>query len=372
MLLEFVDLTHRRLLALLQSALWNKAADDALFTDMEEEDWHQLFKAAVAHGVMAIAFDGIMREPTKHLLPRSLKITWAANVEAVEQRYNYKAAVAAELAAMLSGESVPVMLFKGLALAQDYPIPQHREFGDLDIYLFGQARKGEQVLIKQGVKKEKTQQKHVVLSYKGVPIENHHYFLNLQNLSYVCRLEQYLQESLQKNVRFNQVPKGQLLYPPTDFHALFLVCHALRHFTRETNLRTLCDWAVFLYANKEKIDLTAYRAVLAEAGWLKAADAFTAITMELFGLDAETALNCQRCPALEEKMLNGILYPVQMPESPSAWQSIKFYYRRIKEERWKYELLYPGRYGRRIAHSVFFHLFHPIRTLKQLKLCSNS
>ena len=367
MLITLVDVMCRRLLALLQSALWNKPLDSDLFAGMEEEDWHKLYRTAVEHGVMALAFDGLMQEQAKFTLPRKLKLMWAANVETLEQRYNRQRAVAAELTAMLRSEDIPMLLFKGLALAALYPIPQHREFGDLDIYLFGQYRKGEQCMIKHGVQKGKRPniEKHSSLCYKGVPLENHRCFFNEQSLKSIRHLEHCLQECLKQEVSLLQ-SSPQLLYPPADFHALFLICHALNHFTRCINLRYLCDWTVFLTANSGKINVASYRAALSEAGWLKAADALTAITVELFNLDSEVALMCQRDAVLEEKMLTDLLHAPREPESSSAWAKIKFYCWRMKNERWKHELLYPGYYGYKLWHAFLFRLRHPVSFFTQL------
>jgi len=368
MLITLVDIIYRRLLALLQSALWNKPVDSDLFAGMEEEDWYKLFRTTIEQGVMALTFDGIMREPAKFTLPRKLKLTWAANVENLEQRYNRQRAVAGELTAILKNEDIPMLLFKGLALAEHYPIPQHREFGDLDIYLFGQDREGEQCMLKHGVQKGKhpNTEKHSALQYKGVPIENHHYFLSEQHLKHVRQLKNCLRERVGQDVPLRQALPEQLLFPPADFHALFLICHTLRHFTRCINLRYLCDWAVFLTANSGKIDVASYRAALSEAGWLKPADAFTAITVELFNLDAEVALMCQPDAVLEEKMLNDLLHAPRKPASSSAWAKIKFYYWRMMSERWKYELLYPGRWSYWLLHSFFFHLRHPVSFFTRL------
>jgi len=367
MLIELVDVTHRRLLTLLQSALWNKPPDGGLFVAMEEDDWQKLFCAAASHGVIALALDGIMRAPENLTLPRKLKITWAANVDAIERRYDYKTAVAEELAVLLGKETVPVMLFKGMALAAYYPIPRHREFGDLDIYLFGKEQEAAQCLVKHGAKKEKYQnKKHINLSYKGVPVELHCFFLGAYHLKKVRRLENRLLKSLQQDLPPHQIRMGQLLHPPANFHALFLICHTLRHFTQGINFHALCDWAVFLHANKGLIAVEAYRSALAEAGWLKIADAFTALTVTLIGPESEVAPDCQRDRDLEEKILTDILNPVLMPKQPSFRGKIKYYYRRLVSERWKNELIYPRQYGHRIISSLFFHLRHPRYTFAKL------
>jgi hypothetical protein len=249
---------------------------------MEEKDWENLFQMATREGVLAIALDGAMCLPA--ILQPSVRqrIAWGLLVEQAEKKYRSRQSVAEELAGMFGREQVRMLILKGLSLSVFYPIPAHREFYDLDIYLFGNHKKGDQLLKEAGAVSTKYAScKHTACSYKGVRIENHAHLLNVHVSKKIDRVEKRLLEMLSRDGRIRESRPGEILFPPPDFSALFFMMHALQHLSfGPLRLRMICDWAVFLRANREQIDFNAYRNNLQEAGLLAIADAFSVITGE--------------------------------------------------------------------------------------------
>ena len=56
-------------------------------------DWDAIYKECVRHGVLAIAWDGLLRLVEENVIPssklpeRRLKIQWGINVKRIEQQY---------------------------------------------------------------------------------------------------------------------------------------------------------------------------------------------------------------------------------------------------------------------------------------------
>ena len=355
---EILTRPQQAFFILLRAGIWNQNPEDDLFLDFSELEWKEVYRSSIEQGIMALVFDAVMRLPDELRPPRSLKVNWTLNVEFQEKNYARQEDVACVLAENFSKVDIRMFLFKGLSLAQFYPIPSHREFGDLDIYLFGKYKEGNRSLIRQGSAKKHSDPKHTSFYFRGNSIENHAFFISVHRYSHLKRLNDKLILLSEKSS--NIIIPDKPLLPVPDFNALFIMTHILLHFPSSIVIRHLCDWAVFLEANKENIDFVNYKNTLSEAGLLKAADAFTSLTVRFLGLNPESAplFNCD--PALEDKILLNILNPlILQKQNPSLWDIVAFKYRMLKYRRWKYELINPDRYGVFILNSILFYLRHP-------------
>lgn len=54
------------------------------------------------------------------------------------------------MAAVFAENGIRLLLLKGLGLSRNYPVPAHRECGDIDIYLFGASDEGDRLLLQMG------------------------------------------------------------------------------------------------------------------------------------------------------------------------------------------------------------------------------
>ncbi|GHV71741.1 hypothetical protein FACS189420_7800 [Bacteroidia bacterium] len=356
------DRIFGQLLSLLQSTLFGLAPAESRFAGMDASAWDSLYRRAAKEGVLAIAFEGMLRLPENCHPPRMLKLTWSAGVNNIEQKHAYFTKVANELAALFGEQGIRMLTFKGITLAQYYPVPSHREFGDLDIYLFDKKKEGDRLLRKWNAQENRqTSYKHSVFKYKGVPIENHACFLNIRDSSEIAALNTRL-IALAEAIRRN-VSDEKLLFPSPDFMALFFMVHAITHFQRQLPaLRYFYDWAVFLHANKGKWDMSRYCEALSGTGFRKMAGVFTAIAVDCLGLPPDEAPPFERDNALQEKILTAMFHPLSFPENDkqNIWKILVYKYHRFMDRRWRYNLVNPGAfYYRMILRSIFFHLRNP-------------
>ena len=184
------------------------------------------------------------------LIPRTLKLGWAYNTEIIGQRYDRTEKNAIEMAELLAREGISVLVFKGLSMSMYYPVPEHRECGDIDIWLFGQAEKGNRVAKAAGAKVEKENSKHDIIYFHGVPFENHKE-LTSELLNSRNRL---INKDLITRVKDDRTQPlfatDTLRTPSRVFDELYIPVHAAGHFVVEgISLRHLCDWALIVQAN---------------------------------------------------------------------------------------------------------------------------
>ena len=85
-----ITLNHtsvQMLLALLRASLHERDPEQAFFENASPEDWKLCYRIAAEQGVMAFAWDGVMKLPKALQPPRHVKLPWASAVDAYEQKY---------------------------------------------------------------------------------------------------------------------------------------------------------------------------------------------------------------------------------------------------------------------------------------------
>ena len=175
-------------------------------------------------------------------------------------------------------------LLKGLGLSRDYPVPAHRECGDIDIYLYGQSDKGDRILHEIGAHLYFDVPKHSEYVWDGVLIENHRTILNVRRNRTERELNALLVRLLEKDGTHGLVPGIQT--PPATFNAIFLIRHAAVHFQKEGIVPWhLCDWACFLTRHWDEIDHALFRTAMEDYRMDRFADLMTAAAVEYLGAE---------------------------------------------------------------------------------------
>lgn len=245
------------LLVLLRAALdEGRAVEGARFTEVPAEDWQACYRLAVKQGVMALAWDGVRKLPADVQPPKALRLAWAVAVERYEKRYSRYCRTLAELSAFYAVHGIVTVQLKGAGLSAYYPVPCHREGGDIDIFTCSANldvlsdkdanRLADRLMEEQGmaVDYEHTK-KHSMFYYKGIPVENHKTFVNAEMYRVAVQTDRLLKGLLQPVEA--ELDRGhRILVPSPAFNTVFLAFHAAQHYARGLALHHLCDWACLL------------------------------------------------------------------------------------------------------------------------------
>ena len=122
------------LFALLKAALQEQEPEVSLFEQATENDWKGCSRLSTQQGVVIMAWDGIVRLPLSLQPPQELKIAWALAVEKYERKYQHYCEVVCRLSAYYRQYDIQTLQLKGVGFSTLYPVPSHREGGDIDIY----------------------------------------------------------------------------------------------------------------------------------------------------------------------------------------------------------------------------------------------
>ena len=302
---------QKQFFILLRTGLWGGEANTADFP--ENTDWKAIFSLARQQTVEAIICDGLATLPANLQPEPALLYRWYAYTVKIEQSHELLNQRLLEIITFLQSEGLHPVLLKGQGIAQNYPIPNHRHCGDIDIYLNEKEYKtGYEAVQKLDINPEDEPDsiKHYHFKFKGVDIELHRMAAHLNNPIRNKRFQRWAKQHLSDiNLRRCNIGKVEVLLPPVNFDILFIFIHTFHHFIfGGVGLRQLCDWAICLHRFNSDIDLKILKQTLKSFGLVRAWNIFGFVAVKYLGLpEAEMPFYIKQNPKTAEKILSVIL-----------------------------------------------------------------
>ena len=322
-------------------------------------DWDEVEDLAMRQGLLGVVLDGVhnLAESTE-TIPYKKKLEWLGQVmQGYEPRYREYRNALAELAAFYNSHGYKMMVLKGYACGRDWPRPEHRPYGDIDIWLFGKQKEADAMLAKEtGIEIDSSHHHHTVFNWMGFTVENHYDFVNVYARRSSAVMEKVFKElGSEANLNHNEnensfgtrIPSvevgGEKVYfPSANMHALFLLKHCISHFVgANINLRQVLDWAFFVEKHTGEIDWKWLYEMIEKFHMKNFLNCINAICVENLGFDAAIFKGVPFNPSQKERVLADILTPAFTAKTPKKLiPRVFFKYRRWKGNSWKHELCY--------------------------------
>ena len=118
---------------LLKLSLWPGQNKEDLLSGFVQVKWEEVISFASRQGVIAVSYDGLNSTELLAAVPRMQKIGWELSVGFLEAREKRQREVIRELVSIFYKNGIELLLLKGIGLGENYPLPSHRECGDIDI-----------------------------------------------------------------------------------------------------------------------------------------------------------------------------------------------------------------------------------------------
>ena len=340
--------------------------------DFSKTNWGKLFRISVSQGVNAIAADGLqllLENPNNKELLKSLDVTplklqkmqWLGYSLTIERIYEQHKHVMSELAAFYRTHGIKMLVAKGYGLSLNYPVPNHRPLGDIDIWLFGEQKRGDNALSEKGVKIDYGHHHHTIFNYKGVTIENYSDFLcvpgHRKNASYERILKRLAYE---ESVRY-EINGEEIYYPSANFNALFILKHSATHFaSTEMNLRQLLDWGTFVLKHGRDVDWNFVVKVAKLYNLYHFMNCQNALCVDYLGFPLDVFPAFERNKELETRVLNDILSPEFNKKAPEGFlNGLLFKYERWRANVWKHKITFPESLTETLLTQLFAHIQKP-------------
>lgn len=318
------------------------------------KDWAEIIKSSNSQAVTALVIDGLQNyiESNPGCNPfvnetvgdKMKRIQWLGNIVAFERMYAKHEKTMANLAQLYATKDLRMMVLKGYGLSLDWPVPNHRSVGDLDIYNFGKWKEADDLVTKEhGIKVDEGHEHHTIFNFNGVPVENHYDFINTKAHRDAPKIETQLKMLAERESREIEVQGAKIYLPSADFNAIFLMRHMGQHFAGEhLNLRQVLDWGFFMRAHHNEVNWNKAINFLKEIGLRTFFNQINAICADYLGFSETCFPNIERNKELEERILMDILHPEFAEEKPTSglFPILSFKLRRWWHNRWKHPLVY--------------------------------
>lgn len=276
------DCQQNEMLSLLGNAL-----HDLPVQYVENEQWDTYFREYREQTVWALLMpiaDSIFRDAEK-------KIAYEDSVGQNVLSFYRLLEAQKQALAVLSAENIPAAVLKGAAAALNYPCPEYRCMGDIDLIVkpddFNRAYK---TLCDAGYQNENTLEdyrRHIGFrTPSGVELELHNHFSSSKNREQNALLDQMIYEAIDhcstEDVCGYPVP----VLPPL-INGLVLLGHINHHLGSGLGLRQIIDWMCFVQKYLDD-DLwnCAFREASGKIGMQKLAVITTAMCRKYLGMQS--------------------------------------------------------------------------------------
>lgn len=336
-------------------------------------DWDAVQSLANEQRLAAVVLDGIDCLIREGILPQDRdmepmqKKMWIGQVlQYYEYRFEQYRGTISEMAQFYNAHGFRMMVLKGLACALDWPKPEHRPSGDIDIWQFGQYLEADAILLSEkGISVDSSHHHHTVFYWRSFMVENHYDFINVHHHRSNAAFEKILKKLGEDDSHSIELNGAKVYLPSPDLHALFLLKHTMSHFASgEITIRQILDWGFFLEKHGDAVNWPYVMSVLEDFGMKELLGVFNAICVEDLGFTGSIfQVSCSTSEVdltLKERVLNEILSPEFTGDTPSALiPRIAFKYRRWRSNEWKHRLCYKENMWSAFWSGVWNHLLKP-------------
>ena len=312
-------------------------------------DWQSIKALADKQGLTAIIVDGIEQLPDTKRPPKEFLLQWIGEVfQNYDNRYKLYQRAISELAGWYNTHGYKMMVLKGYACSIDWPKPQYRPCGDIDIWLFGKQKEADAALAASSkfhdpsFKIDSGHHHHTVFDWCGFSVENHYDFVNVYAHKSSAELEKVFKELGEDDSHSVEVLGENVYLPSPNLHALFLIRHMVSHFAAaEISLRQVLDWAFFAEKHTKEVDWNWLTDLLEKYHMSEFFNCIDAICVEDLGFSPSIFPAVQFLPSMKEKVLNDILEPEYTAAEPKElFKRLVYKYRRWQGNAWKQEMCY--------------------------------
>lgn len=330
------------------------------------DGWKAMIDMSFDQGLAAITVDGYNNTRIADCLLETdesledMKYEWLGSVFQEEEECRKQKKVIEKLAEFYGRNNIRMMLLKGYGLAINFPVPEHRQVGDVDVYLFGKWKEADAEIAKLGIKVDNSHHHHSVFCYMGQMVEDHFDFVNIYSHLSSRKVEKRLKE-------LAEVPGEEILpnvfLPGPNLNALFVARHAAIHFASgELVLRQMLDWALLIRKLEKRLDWTVFWKDVDMMGMKDFVLVMVKIAVKYFGLERD----CFHLPEgwrsddrMAEKVLEDTLAGKKELAPKGFVSYLGWMLRRWWKSRWKHRIVYTDSLWSTFMVQVMSHLMKP-------------
>ena len=243
-------------LALLRAAIWNKD----VYADVHPDEVSKIVQLATFQGTGPLVFDQLLKLKNVEI-PATLRMQMKQQCMMSMMQQSTMLPILAQAWSAFENAGIHPVLLKGFALAQHYPQPYLRQWGDIDLYVGQKQYHDACAVLREAFPEAKHPEeefeflKHYNFVFGDTVLEMHRIsmaFAHPRDIKYYEKLEE---KYLTKNGPKIDLEGVTVTVPEDTFNVFFTFLHAWHHFCETgMNMKQVCDIAVLLHAKRDTID----------------------------------------------------------------------------------------------------------------------
>lgn len=277
--------------------------------------WRNVFSLAKSQSVLALVANAVMNDAAlASKVPDDTKMRLKSFVMANMAAHSILNNTLIRVVSLLNEAGINSVLLKGQGLARNYPVPELRQCGDIDLYV--QEEDYERVYnILSSVATEideissLSDGKHFHVTIGKILVEVHRFAEMLSSSSFNNVYQEYASAGLRDNLIVMNVAGVDVNTPSDNFNAFYIFYHLWHHFMTEgVGLRQLCDWMMFLHSRRGCLNADYLKTLLERMDLLVPWKTFGCILVNQLGMSAdEFPLYDSKFASKSRKVLERIL-----------------------------------------------------------------
>lgn len=283
--------SEQQFFSLLRSGLKGTEPEEVLFAG--PVDWAAIYAMADSQTVAPLVTDGIDRLPAARKPSIEILEPFLADVLATEMRNaaldHFSAVIFRKFKLK---KDIPVLMVKGQGLARLYPVPSHRQPGDIDLLVLpdGYRAVRDMLLAKaHDAEPEHTQILHQGMTFGNIEVEVHGTVSTLMSVRLDRKMAALMENMFAEKDFLTEDFEGVTIPMPGPlFNAVYILVHFLHHYwSGGVGLRQLIDWGIFVNRYYDSLDGRRLEAVLRDLGIFRIWQTFAGLSVSLLGADKD-------------------------------------------------------------------------------------
>lgn len=254
--------------------------------------WEEILRLAQTHAVLPLLYPLVEQG---YPLPESFRLCLEQESRRTVQQSYHLMFLTHYVVKGLEEAGIAAAVLKGAAAAGDYPVPELRKSGDVDVLLMEpeQLEKAERVLREMGFARkpgENGNHHEVWRTSEGIDVELHVMMAEPFDSEKINNFLKNQMDELCQRIRRDNVMGLDFPVLEKGDHAFQLLLHMLQHFLRAGfGLKLLCDWVVLWNGSVSRTEREGYLLWIRQTGLAGFSDMITSLCTRYLGLDRERA-----------------------------------------------------------------------------------
>ena len=144
------------------------------------ENWDEVMEIASKQGVVSLCLESLESLPKENRPAKQTLLNLIGITTQQEAQYSLQLKVLRKLSDYFHKNDITPILLKGYSLSLNYPVPNHRPSGDIDLFL-SDGRRADELIKALGIEVKQNEEKHSTFSFNGIHVEN--------QATVICELE---------------------------------------------------------------------------------------------------------------------------------------------------------------------------------------